>query len=106
MPAPKNSRFCPIIKPIEMLGDSWTLMILKTLLGGAKRFNELKSEVEDINGRTLSARLKTLQSNGLVVRKVMEQNPPQVIYQLTPLGKGSRPVIEAVEEFGNRYLCS
>lgn len=100
-----NKKFCPIIKPVELLGDSWTLMIIKSLLNGPKRFNELKSEIDDVNNRTLSARLKSLGEKGILIRRVGTQNPPTVTYYLTPLGKGAEPILKSIEDFGNKFLC-
>jgi len=93
-----------IVKPIELIGDPWTLLIIKSLLSGPKRFNELKNEVPGINNRTLSARLKSLAIDGAIQRQVGLENPPAVKYYLTPLGKGIGPILKAIENFGNKFI--
>jgi DNA-binding HxlR family transcriptional regulator len=101
-----KAQFCSIIKPIELISDSWTLLIIKSLLTGTKRFNEIKNDVEDINNRTLSARLKFLVEKGVLIRRVSQSTtPPSVKYTLTPLGKGIEPILNEIENFGNKYLC-
>jgi DNA-binding HxlR family transcriptional regulator len=98
-------KYCPIIKPIELIGDVWTLMIIKSLLKESKRFNQIKAEIPEITNRTLSARLKSLCLKQVINREVGEENPPTVVYSLTELGHGMKEIIEAIENFGNKYLC-
>ena len=101
-----QTQHCSIVKPIELISDTWTLLIIKSLLTGTKRFNELKNEIEAINNRTLSARLKFLAEKGLVIRRVsLITTPPSVKYTLTPLGKGIEPILNEIEKFGNKFLC-
>lgn len=100
-----SAKYCSIVKPIELISDSWTLLIIKSLLTGEKRFNELRSEISDINNRTLSARLKFLTQRGVIVRSVSTHSPLSVSYTLTELGEGIRPVLKEIEKFGNRFLC-
>ena len=98
-------KHCSIIKPIELISDSWTLLIIKSLLPGTERFNELRNEITDINNRTLSARLKFLVLKGVIVRHVSPGSPPSVKYTLTQLGKGIEPILNEIENFGNRFMC-
>ena len=101
-----QAQHCSIVKPIELISDTWTLLIIKSLLSGTKRFNELKNEIQDVNNRTLSARLKFLAEKGIVIRRVsMNDAPPSVKYTLTPLGKGIEPILKEIENFGNKFLC-
>lgn len=98
-------KYCPFIKPTELIGDLWTILIIKNLLDGPQRFNELRDKIPEINARTLSARLKTLVEKGVIDRQQYPQIPPKVEYSLTEIGFGLKPIIEAIEEFGNKFLC-
>jgi DNA-binding HxlR family transcriptional regulator len=100
-----EQKYCPIIKPTELLGDTWTLLIVKELLDGALRFNKIKEKIPEITNRTLSARLKKLTIDRVIERKQFEGNPPKVEYNLTPLGHGLKPVLIAIENFGNEFMC-
>ena len=100
-----EKKYCPIIKPTELLGDTWTLLIIKELLEGPVRFNKIKEKIPEITNRTLSARLKKLCQENVIERKQHEGNPPKVEYNLTPMGMGLKKVLDAIEEFGNEFMC-
>lgn len=98
---------CPIKEPIDLIGDTWILLIIKALYKGSKRYNEIKKEIPQINNRTLSLRLKKMTNLGIISRNVDQYtNPPLVTYKLTPMGCGTKPVIDAIENFGNKFLCN
>jgi DNA-binding HxlR family transcriptional regulator len=98
-------KYCPIIKPTKLIGDIWTILIVKSLLKGQKRFNQIREEIPEVTSRTLSQRLKFLCEMQVITRTQFAEIPPRVEYELTDLGMCLKPVIEAVEEFGNSYLC-
>jgi DNA-binding HxlR family transcriptional regulator len=100
-----SSKYCPIIKPTKLVGDVWNILIIKCLLNGPRRFNQIKTEIPEITSRTLTCRLKELVEQGIIERKQYPVIPPKVEYTLTEKGQGLRNVIEAIEEFGNKYLC-
>ncbi len=101
-----EKQFCPIVKPIELIGDMWTLLIIKSLYNESKRYNEIKKAIPEINNRTLSLRLKKMADLGIIQRSVDNQiNPPLVTYKLTSLGCGIKPIIDQIELFGNKFLC-
>ncbi|MGB3147481.1 MAG: helix-turn-helix domain-containing protein, partial [Paracoccaceae bacterium] len=62
------NQFCPIAKATEILGEKWTILIIREILLGGRRFNELQRGLGDISPALLTARLKTLESQGMVVR--------------------------------------
>lgn len=105
LPKLSEEKYCPIIKPTKLIGDAWTILIVKSLLEGSKRFNQIKEEIPEITSRTLSARLKFLCENGLIVRKQYEEIPPKVEYNLTVMGRGLKDIIQAIEKFGNIFMC-
>jgi DNA-binding HxlR family transcriptional regulator len=91
-------------KSFSLVGDEWNLLIIQVLLDEPRRFNDIKRLIPHINNRTLSARLKSLMEYGVLGRKVEAGSPPFALYYLTALGKGVKPVIEAIEDFGDTFL--
>ena len=69
------------------------------------RFNELKRYLKNISDKTLSANLKELEADGLIIRKEYPQIPPKVEYSLTEIGRKFHPVIAAMETWGNEYIA-
>jgi DNA-binding HxlR family transcriptional regulator len=101
----KDTKYCPVIRPTKVVGDVWTILIVKTLLKGPKRFNQIKDEIEEITSRTLSARLKFLVEQRIIIRKQYPQIPPRVEYELTDMGKGLEQIVVEIEKFGNTWMC-
>ncbi|MCT8329150.1 winged helix-turn-helix transcriptional regulator [Albidovulum sediminis] len=91
---------CPLSACMALIGGAWTPNVIWYLSGGPRRFSELKSDLEDISAKVLSARLKEMEENGIVLRRVMPTSPPSVEYELTPLGAELLPVIRTIAEVG------
>ena len=95
---------CPIAKTADLVGDSVTLLILRDLLKGSHRFNELHLALKGTSTRTLTNKLQYLVEIGLVTRKEYIEKPPRVEYALTTKGKGLRSLIKSMEKYGEEYL--
>jgi DNA-binding HxlR family transcriptional regulator len=95
-------QFCPIAKALEILGERWTLLIVRELLMGARRFNELQRGLSQISPTILTKRLNDLAKAGIVMRKKI---PGQRGYEyfLTEMGKELLPVVMSVGEWGMRW---
>ena len=93
---------CPVQKTADLLGGKWTLLIVRDLLSGPKRYSQLRASVGDISPRILAARLKHLVGAGVAARKVFPTVPPQTEYSLTARGRELGPVIAAMARFGSR----
>jgi DNA-binding HxlR family transcriptional regulator len=91
-------------KSFSLVGDEWNLLIIQALLAEPRRFNDIKRTIPQINNRTLSGRLKSLNEYGVLGRKIEHGNPPYALYYLTALGKGAGPIIEAIEKYGDTFL--
>ncbi len=89
---------------MHLIGDMWTLAIIYNLLDGCKRFGELLDALGKVSPKTISQRLKMLEERGFVNRHAFAEIPPRVEYSLTEKGQAFANVIEAIQEFGNRYL--
>lgn len=94
---------CSLIRPIEMIGSKWRLIVLNDLQDGEKRFNELQRSTE-ANSRTLSRVLDDLQEASLVERRLEEEAPVATYYSLTEKGESLCPVFEEIETWAADWL--
>jgi DNA-binding HxlR family transcriptional regulator len=97
---------CPIAEAARLLGDKWTLIVLRDLARGSCRFKTLEQSGEGISPSILTGRLRLLEEHGIISRKSYNEIPPRVEYTLTDAGRDVLPVIEALREYGNRWLSS
>lgn len=96
-------QYCPVAKAAELIDRRWTLLVLRELGAGSTRFNDLHRGVPRMSRTQLSTRLRQLGDAGLVVRREREDGPA---YELTEAGAAFRPVIEALGEWGIRWIDS
>ena len=94
----------PVGRALRLLGDVCTLLIVYTLLSGTKRFGELLEAMSNTSPKTLSQRLKMLEEIGFVQRQAFLEIPPRVEYRLTEKGLALVDIMEAIKQFGQRYL--
>lgn len=87
-----------ISKAARIIGSKWTLLLLNSLLTGTKRFGELQRDLNNVNPRTLSKRLKELEKEGYIRRKIYPEVPPRVEYSLTKKGGVFKQVVRAVKD--------
>lgn len=95
---------CPVANAARLLGDRWTLVILRDLADGAMRFSDLQETSGGISPRTLVDRLREMESQGLIERESFREIPPRVEYSLTSKGRATLPVIDALRAFGETWL--
>lgn len=91
---------CPLLECLAFLGSAWAPSVLWFLSAGPRRFSELRSDIPKVSAKVLSARLRSLEEQGVVVRKVMPTSPPTVEYSLTELGQELMPAVTAIAEVG------
>ena len=95
---------CPIARALGVIGEKWSLLVLRDLLRkGPLRFQELEAGLEGVAPNTLSARLKTLESKGVIATRLYERHPPRFEYFLTDKGKALGPVLETLYRWGEYY---
>lgn len=94
---------CPEAYASHIIGGQWTLVICSWLLNGKLRFGELKKNLPNITERMLTLQLRKLEENKIISRKVYAEVPPRVEYELTPIGYALRPVIKALESWGDEH---
>jgi DNA-binding HxlR family transcriptional regulator len=95
---------CPVTHTLSTMNGKWTLLVVHQLLGGTKRFTEIRRGLDGLNPRTLAERLRMLEAGGIVTREVFAEVPPRVQYSLTERGQSLAPVLAAMAEWGNRDL--
>lgn len=95
---------CPVAKTADLVGDSWSLLIVRDLLTGSKRFGELESSLSDVSSRTLVNKLSFLEEKGIIKRRAFREKPPRVEYTLTKRGQALYGIAEAMRKYGEKYL--
>jgi DNA-binding HxlR family transcriptional regulator len=98
---PRRSN-CPIACSLDLLGDRWTLVVIRDLFRGLSRYGELLRQPEGIPTNILADRLVRLEEARLVTRKPYQDNPPRYAYELTPRGVSLGPVLAALAMWGQR----
>lgn len=96
---PKN----PVEITLKMLDSRWKVLIIRELLEGEKRFNELKYSIKGISQKVLSAKLKELEQDGILSKEVYQQIPLKTCYVLTDIGLSFSPVLSVLKDWGKDY---
>ena len=95
---------CPVAKSLELLGERWTLLLIRDLLAGPRRFQDLLASLDGIAPNVLSERLKVLETHGIVAREFYSEHPPRAAYALTPRGRDLGVVVGALAVWGTRHV--
>src|SRR5260370_30834072 len=90
---------CPIARTAEIISGKWTLLIIRDLASGVKRFNQLERSLHGISPKTLSERLRSLEEEGIIIRQTFAEVPPRVEYTLTEKGRDLSIVIESMRSY-------
>lgn len=102
-PAPRRSA-CPVACALDLLGDRWTLLLVRDLFKGLTRYGEFAAGPEGIPTNILAERLKRLKVAGLVASQPYQQNPTRYSYTLTPKGAALKPVLGALATWAMRHV--
>lgn len=101
------SGFCPLYhRAIEIVGRRWTGAIIRALLAGHIRFGQIRATVPGLSDRLLSERLKELEAEGIVERRVLAETPVRIEYRLTPKGEALGSVVQAVSAWAEVWLAT
>jgi DNA-binding HxlR family transcriptional regulator len=92
-------------RAVELVGKRWSGAILLVMMDGPLRFSEIRGAVHDLSDRLLSERLKELESEGIVERRVIDGAPVRVEYGLTEKGLALEPTVRALKGWANDWLC-
>lgn len=94
---------CPLARTLEVVGDRWTLLIVRDLLSGKSRFNEFLSSPEGVTTNILADRLKRMEANGLITKALYQQRPSRYAYSLTEKGRALIPVLQEICSWCNTW---
>ena len=97
-------QYCPIATSLELLGERWTLLVVRELFYGPKRYTDLAANLPGIGTNVLADRLKDLEASGLVEKQKLPPPAASTVYDLTPLGRQLRPVLHEMARFGARLM--
>ncbi|NIK70152.1 MULTISPECIES: winged helix-turn-helix transcriptional regulator [unclassified Paenibacillus] len=99
------STMCPKYEAAaDILGKKWTGLIIRVMLGGPKRFKEIKEQIPEMSDKMLTDRMKELESQSIVKRTVYPEMPVRIEYELTPKGRELQPVIESIQSWGEQWM--
>jgi DNA-binding HxlR family transcriptional regulator len=104
-PMPKRyEQYCPVAHALELVGDRWTLLIIRELMPGPKRYTDLVDRLPGIGTNILASRLRDLESNGIVSRRLLPRPAASKVYELTDYGRELRPAMRELALWGARSL--
>jgi DNA-binding HxlR family transcriptional regulator len=96
---------CPINHTFKLVGKKFTMLIIRNMIHrGHNRFNQFL-EIEEINAKILSARLKEMENDGLIERKVYPDTPVRIEYSITEKGRALEPILDQMSTFSMRYCA-
>ena len=102
--AKKFEQYCPVAHALELVGERWTLLIVRELLKGPKRYTDLADALPRIGTNVLAARLKELEACELIVKRRLPPPTPAQVYELTSYGVGLRPIVRELARWGLHSL--
>lgn len=102
--AKRYGQACPVAKTLELVGERWTLLIVRDLLRGTRRFQDFQKSLKGIAPNILSDRLKLMEAHGLLKRHLYSDHPPRAEYALTDKGKELGVVVGALAAWGARHV--
>ncbi|MCB5910253.1 winged helix-turn-helix transcriptional regulator [Streptomyces pinistramenti] len=106
MPRRSYDQYCAVARALDAVGDRWTLLIVRELLGGARRYTELHADLPGVSTDMLASRLKDMERDGLVTRRRLAPPGAAYVYELTGRGRALLPVLTALADWGAPELGS
>lgn len=97
-------QYCPLARALDVVGDRWTMLILRELLFAPKRFTDLEARLEGIAPNLLSRRLKDLEARGLVARRRLDRPANATVYEATPEARGLQTAMLELSKWGLQFL--
>ncbi len=97
---------CPVTGALQLIGDKWTLLVVRDLARGARRTTELLATLHPISSRTLMGRLRDMERDELIARHDFGGSPPRVEYELTERGGRLLPILDVLRRLGETLSCN
>lgn len=102
--AEEKEERCPVVAALDVIGERWTLLIVRDLLRqGSRKFQDFELSLAGASPNTISARLKRLEECGAVERRFYAEHPPRAEYVLTEKGRALGPIVLAMKKWGEKY---
>ena len=101
----EGMKACPVDTTFRIIGKKYTVLLIRNMLSDHTRFNQFLESIEGMNQKILSARLKEMEKNELITRKVYAETPLRVEYYLTEKGRATKPILDYMAAFSLQY-CS
>lgn len=99
----EKQQSCPIARTLDIVGDRWTLLVIRDLRRGHSKFADLLVSLRGISPTVLSERLQSLERDGIVARRFYSDHPPRAEYVLTPQGDALAPALQALYAWGTEH---
>jgi DNA-binding HxlR family transcriptional regulator len=100
----RYDQYCPIAHSLGLVGERWTLLVIRELFAGPKRYTDLAAHLPGIGTNVLADRLKELETAGLVTKRKLPPPAASTVYELTAMGRELRPVLHELARFGARLM--
>ncbi|MFI5782115.1 winged helix-turn-helix transcriptional regulator [Nocardia sp. NPDC051570] len=104
MPRRSYDHYCAASRALDVVGDRWSLLVVRELCSGPRRYSDLFADLPGISTDILAARLKDLERDGILTRQRVGPRASTAVYELTPAGAALRPVLEALSDWGTTLL--
>ncbi len=101
----RKDAYCPVEVTLDLIGNKWKVLILRELFGGKRRFGELYKAIAGITQKMLTQQLRQMEKDGIINRKLYAEVPPRVEYSLTRSGRSLKPILNAMQHWGTRYMA-
>ncbi|MFT5675510.1 MAG: DNA-binding HxlR family transcriptional regulator [Paraglaciecola sp.] len=99
-----NRSICPLAKCLDLIGDKWTLILLRDMYLGKVRYSDFLKSDEGITTNILASRLKEMIANGLIKKKAYQEKPMRYEYSLDQSGKDLLPVVQGMSKWADQYV--
>ena len=97
---------CPIATTVWLIGNKWKLLIIRTLMDKKQRFTDFVKTIPGISKKVLTDNLRALEEDGIITREVFAQVPPRVEYAMSEIGESLRPILIAMQNWGEEYKAA
>jgi DNA-binding HxlR family transcriptional regulator len=101
----RKETYCPVEATLDLIGNKWKVLILREVFVGKRRFGELYKAIAGITQKMLTQQLREMERDGILNRKLFAEVPPRVEYSLTRYGRSLKPILNAMHNWGTRYMA-
>jgi DNA-binding HxlR family transcriptional regulator len=99
----KGQEYCPVARTLDIVGDRWTMLIIRDIFLKRRRFSEILESLDGISPNLLADRLKRLEEVGILTRRFYSDHPPRAEYVFTEKGKAFGKVVQAIKDWGDAW---